>query len=115
MWLTVMVGIICLGIGFVAGFWFYRSTLESERGRGNLAKKISALPYMILDFMSNSRFTALNPDDKLDFITDYFRRELKALNVPAYTTTQVALDEFYKRKKLNPLPQKSPPKEPAVS
>ena len=100
MWLTIVVGVICIGIGFAGGFWFYRSTMESERERGNLAKKISALPYILLDFMSNSRFNALTPDDKLEFITEFFRKELKALNVAAFTTTQAALDEFYERKKL---------------
>jgi hypothetical protein len=108
MWLAVVVGIICLGIGFAGGIWFHRFTMESERERGNLAKKISALPYMILDFMGNSKFNALKPDDKLDFITEYFRTEFKTLNVAAYTTTQDALDEFYRRKKLTPSSQKSP-------
>ncbi|MBZ5534847.1 MAG: hypothetical protein LAO31_02740 [Acidobacteriia bacterium] len=115
MWLTVVVAVVCLGVGFAGGFWFYRSTMESERERGNLAKKISALPYILLDFMNNSRFNALTPDDKLEFITDFFRQELKALSVAAYTTTQAALDDFYQRKKLNLKPAKPSAKEQAVS
>jgi hypothetical protein len=115
MWLTIVVAVVCLGIGFAGGFWFYRSTMESERERGNLAKKISALPYILLDFMNNSRFNALTPDHKLEFITDFFRKELKALNVAAYTPTQVALDDFYERKKLNQKPGKPDTKEQAAS
>jgi len=115
MWLTIVVAVVCLGIGFAGGYWFYRSTLESERERGNLAKKISALPYTLLDFMNNSRFNALTPDEKLEFITEYFRKELKALNSASYTTTQAALDDFYQRKRLNQKPAKSSAKEQPAS
>lgn len=107
MWLTIMIGIICLGVGFAGGYGYFQSTMESAQERGNLAKKISALPYQILDLINNAKFTLLKPDDKLDFITEYFRKELRALNVGAYTTTQIALDDFYKRKKLNPVLQKA--------
>jgi hypothetical protein len=111
MWATVIIGIICLGIGCGGGIVYQRSTMESAQERGNLAKKLSALPYLILDFMSNSKFSALTPDDRLDFITAFFRSELKDLSVAAYTTTQIALDEFYRRKKLNPAAQMAAAKE----
>jgi hypothetical protein len=114
MWLSIVVGVVCLGVGFAGGFWFYRSTMESERERGNLGKKISALPYILLDFMSNPRFNALTPDDKLEFITGFFRQELRTLNIAAYTTTQIALDTFYQRKKLNQKSSKPAAKEQSV-
>jgi hypothetical protein len=52
--------------------------------------------------MSNSKFNALTPDQRLEFVTSYFRKELKALYVSAYTPTQGALDDFFKRKRLTP-------------
>lgn len=115
MWITIIVGIICLGAGLAGGFLFFRSTMESAQERGNLAKKISALPYTILDFMSNSKFNVLSPDHKVDFITEFFRKELRTLSVAAYTPTQIALDDFYKRKKLNPVLQKATIEEPAAN
>ncbi len=107
MWLIILAGLIGLGIGFGAAFLFYRSTMESAQERGNLAKRISALPYVILDFLSHSKFNALSADDKVDFITDFFRRELRNLRVAAYTPTAMALDDFYKRRHLDRVPRSS--------
>lgn len=107
MWITIIVGIICLGVGFTGGFLFFRSSMESAQERGNLAKKVSALPYTILDFLSNPRFNSLSADQKVDFITEFFRKELRSLNVAAYTPTQMALEDFYKRRRLNPTLQQT--------
>ncbi len=101
MWLIIGIGILCLLVGFGLGYLFHQLSMESAQERNNLAKKVSALPYVILDFLSNSKFNSLSADDKVDFITDFFRKELRNLGVAAYTTTQIALEEFYKRKHLN--------------
>ena len=105
MWLMIVVGILGLGIGFGGGYLFFQWRMESAHERGNLAKKISALPYVILEFLDQSKFKSLSADNKVDFITEFFRKELKNLNVAAYTPVQPALDDFYKRHRLNRAPQ----------
>lgn len=108
MWITIFIGLIGLGLGFLGGYWFNRSSLGPAQEHNNLAKKIFAVPYVFLDFLGNSKFNALSPDNKVDFITEFFRKEMKDLKVATYTTTPIALDDFYRRKRLNPLPPKPP-------
>jgi hypothetical protein len=100
----LLVGAVGLVIGFFGGILYRRSTMESAREHGNLSKKISALPYVLLDLMDNPRFRSLSSDDKTEFVAGFFRKELKVLNAPVYTTSQTALEEFYKRKHLDRVP-----------
>jgi hypothetical protein len=102
MWITIITGIVCLGLGLAGGYAFSKNAMGSELERNNLTTKLSALPYVILDFMSNSKFNSLTPDQRLEFVTTYFRKELKALYVSAYTPAQSALEDFFKRKRLTP-------------
>lgn len=101
MWPTIIAGMIGLAGGFAAGYFFFRSTMESAHERGNLAKKISALPYTLLEFISNPKFNALTADQKVDFVSGFFRKELRNLSGAAYPPAQMALEEFYKEKKLD--------------
>ncbi|MDD5544792.1 MAG: hypothetical protein PHX83_16620 [Acidobacteriia bacterium] len=102
--LFIIVGVAGVVLGFAGGFLYTHMTMESARERGNLSKKISALPYMLLDLMDNPRFRSLSSDDKTEFVASFFRKELKTLNVPVYTTSQIALEQFYKRKHLDRVP-----------
>lgn len=100
----ILVGVAGFVLGFAGGFFYNHMTMESARERGNLSKKIAALPYVLLDLMDNAKFRSLSSDDKTEFVAGFFRKELKTLNAPVYTTSQIALEQFYKRKHLDRVP-----------